>query len=186
MAFNAIPAEIALVVRLVTLFFWIHAILLPLDSDVFLASLSQLFRHDWASLTFGLWGFRKNETSSFCSWIWWFSPTFSVSADIDIRPCSVVKRPKGHSHLKLLQPPHIGCEFNRWHDCWSFGCSGKCLWNGERRGRHESKPRRTHANQVVGRGEAPSPCSRVHVSSRLDELPPAIFFSTMETIREIC
>ena len=46
-----------------------------------------LCRHDWAS--FGLWGFRKNETSSFCSWIWWFSPTFSVSADIDVRPCYV-------------------------------------------------------------------------------------------------
>ena len=29
-----------------------------------------LCHHDWAS--FGLWRFRKNETSSSCSWIWWF------------------------------------------------------------------------------------------------------------------
>ena len=32
---------------------------------------------------------------------------FGVSADIDVRPYSVVKRPKRQSHLKLLQPPHI-------------------------------------------------------------------------------
>ena len=28
-----------------------------------------------------------------------FLPTFSVSADIDVHPCSVVKRPKAHSYL---------------------------------------------------------------------------------------
>ena len=52
------------------------------------------------------------------------------------------------------------------------------FWNGER-GRHEPKPRSTHTSQVVGPGEAPS-----RVSSRPDELPPAIF--TVEAIREIC
>ena len=52
--------------------------------------------------------------------------TVFLRTSTSVRPCSVVKRPKGHSHLKVLQPPHIGCEFNRWHDCRSFGCSGKC------------------------------------------------------------
>ena len=28
-----------------------------------------------------------------------FLPTFSVSADIDVHPCAVVKRPKAHSYL---------------------------------------------------------------------------------------
>ena len=48
---------------------------------------------------------------------------------------------------------------------------------------NESKPRstHTHTNQVVGPGEAPS---RVIMSSRLDEIPPAIF--TVESVREVC
>ena len=106
--FYAIPAEIALVV---TFFFLNSRYSSATGFGCFFGQSIALCRHDWAS--FGLWGFEKNETSSFCPWIWWFLPTFSVSADIDVRPCSVVKRPKGHSHLKQLQPSHIGCEFNR-------------------------------------------------------------------------
>ena len=44
--------------------FWIHAILLPLDSDDFGQFIAPC-HHDWAA--FGLWRFRKKETSSSCS-----------------------------------------------------------------------------------------------------------------------
>ena len=140
--------------------FWIHAIVLPLDSDAFFLP---VYRppppppapHDWAA--FGLWRFRKKETSSFCSWIWWFFPTFSVSADIDVHSCCVVKRPKAHSHLKAskILPSHIRREVNRSnHDCPSFG-SGKCLLKRRTRGPPWlSKPRSTHTGQLVGPGEA--------------------------------
>ena len=69
---------------------------------MFLASLSPSAVMIELCLVFG--GFERMMTSLSCSWIWWFSPTFSVSMDIDVRPCSVMKRPKGHSYLKLLQP----------------------------------------------------------------------------------
>ena len=61
---------------------------------------------------------------------------------------------QGHSHLKLLQPPHIGCEFNRWHDCrMDVQANAFETTNKEAAGRHESKPSSTHT-QVRSLGQA--------------------------------
>ena len=119
---------------------------------MFFASLSPPCPHDRAA--FGLWRFRKKETSSFSSWIWWFLPTFSVSADIDVHPCSVVKRPKAHSYLKASNL-HTSVESSIGLTMTvQVSALANAFWNGEQEGRHDSQSQGAHTwvslGQVIG------------------------------------
>ena len=69
----------------------------PVDSDVFLPVYRPPALMIELLLVFG--GFERKKQARSLPESDGFLPTFSVSADIDVHPCSVVKGPKAHSYL---------------------------------------------------------------------------------------
>ena len=123
--------------------FWIHAVVPPVASDVFFlpvyrppALMKELL------LVFG--GFERKKQARSLPESDGFLPTFSVSADIDVHPCSVVKRPKAHSYL-WASNLHTSFESSIGLTMTvQVSALANAFWNGEQEGRHDSQSQGAH------------------------------------------
>ena len=149
------------------------------SNHVFMHLSSRNARKQCKHTAFGLWRFRKKETSSSSSWIWRFSPTFSVSADIDVHPCSVVKRLKAHPRLKASNLPTLFMSQSVWPSLSTLWLWQMLFETANNKAALCLKTKEHTRGSACFPGEVPP-----RVNARPDEFLSGI--SSVKTIRKIC